>query len=277
VPGVPTTRAVAALLALAVVAGCASAAGSDGVIERADLPAPAVAAEADVAVTAEDELVVEADPEPEPATTQAPPPAPPPPPPPTDPPPPPPPPPPVERVVHQQGWTPFAVVGEVVLLHPAAHIELIGYHEASHSGSHDMTPTETSAAHTVLETRGRSTGTRSAADIVADPDGEVRAPVTGRVLRAGTYVLYCDHSDDYVVIDPDARPGWEVKVLHISGVQVRAGDRVEAGVTVLAPRPTMLPFRSQVDELTAEPSWPHIHIEVNDPSIPNEATGRRSC
>ena len=32
------------------------------------------------------------------------------------------------------------------------------------------------------------------------------------------------------MIEPDERPGWEVKILHIDGVAVRAGDRVLAGV-----------------------------------------------
>ena len=120
-----------------------------------------------------------------------------------------------------------------------------------------------------MEDRERGTGSRTAADVVADPDVEIRAPVTGRVKRAGTYVLYCDYRDDYVVIEPDERPGWEVKVLHINGVRVRGGDRVVAGETVLAPRPTRLPFDSQVDEFTAPPPWPHVHIEVVDPSIPD--------
>ncbi len=71
------------------------------------------------------------------------------------------------------------------------------------------------------------------------------------------------------MIEPDARPGWEVKLLHIDGVQVQAGQRVEAGVTVIAPRPTILPFGSQVDDHTAEPAWPHVHIEIVDPSIPD--------
>jgi hypothetical protein len=102
---------------------------------------------------------------------------------------------------------------------------------------------------------------------------EVRAPVTGTVLRSGTYVLYCDHRDDYAVIEPDERPGWEVKILHIDGVLVRRGDRVVAGETVIAPRPTRLPFESQVDEFTAPPPWPHVHIEVVDPSIPDRPNG----
>ncbi len=190
---------------------------------------------------------------------------------------PPPPPPTPPRTVHEQAWTPFASVEGVVLLHPSARVELIGFHESNHDGARHLDVLPTAAAPVVLETRNRGTGERSAADVVVDPEVEVRAPVTGRVLRAGTYVLYCDYRDDFAVIEPDARPGWEVKVLHIDGVMVRAGERVEAGVTVLAPRPTPLPFESQVDELTAEPSWPHVHIEVVDPSIPNTPKGGRRC
>jgi hypothetical protein len=61
-----------------------------------------------------------------------------------------------------------------------------------------------------------------------------------------------------------------VKILHIDGVQVARGDRVVAGETVVAARPTLLPFPSQVDELaTAKPPWPHVHIEVVDPTLPD--------
>jgi hypothetical protein len=43
---------------------------------------------------------------------------------------------------------------------------------------------------------------------------------------------------------------------------------------VLAPRATQLPFESQVDEVrTAEPAWPHVHIEVVDPTVPDRPTG----
>ena len=111
-----------------------------------------------------------------------------------------------------------------------------------------------------------------------DPDIEVRSPVTGTVKRAGTYVLYCKYSDDYAVIEPDAHPGWEVKVLHINGVQVGEGDRVVSGETVIAGGPTHLPFDSQVDELTtASTPWPHVHIEVIDPAIPNIPSPGGGC
>jgi len=174
------------------------------------------------------------------------------------------------RMVTEQAWTPFATVGGITLRHPSSRVERVGFHEANHDGARQFEPSATAVAPTTLETRARATSSRSAADVVVDPAVEIRAPVSGTVLTAGTYVLYCDYSDDYVVIDPDEHPGWQVKILHINGVQVGAGDRVIGGQTVLAGGPTQLPFASQVDEAaTADPAWPHTHIEVIDPSIPD--------
>jgi hypothetical protein len=69
------------------------------------------------------------------------------------------------------------------------------------------------------------------------------------------------------VIDPDDHPGWEVKVLHIEGLAVRKGQHVEAGVTRLAAHARVLPFASQVEEDTGLPPWPHVHVEVVDPTV----------
>lgn len=177
-----------------------------------------------------------------------------------------------------QDWVPFATVGPVTLVHPSAAVGQIGFHQSGHDGAQQQnavddigTPVRT------MDSRGRGTASRSAADLAVHPLFEIRAPVTGTVLRAGSYVLYCDHRDDFAVIEPDDRPGWEVKVLHISGVQVAAGDRVEAGITVLAPGSTKFPFRSQIDKFTSEPSWAHAHIEVVDPSIPDRPSSGPGC
>ena len=174
------------------------------------------------------------------------------------------------RIVVEQAWTPMVTVGDVTLVHPSSRVEHVGFHESNNDGARPMEPLPTAVDPVVLETRERGTDPRTAADVVVDPAVEIRAPVTGTVLRAGGYTLYCDYSDDFAVIEPDAHPGWEVKILHIDGVQVRRGDRVVAGETVVAPRPTLLPFPSQVDAVaTAKPPWPHVHIEVVDPSIPD--------
>lgn len=174
------------------------------------------------------------------------------------------------RVVHEQAWLPFASVGGITLVHPSSRVERVGFHQSNHEGARDLTTLPTAAAARTLESRERATGAQTAADVVMDPAVDVRSPVTGKVKRSGSYVLYCKHRDEYVVIAPDAQPDWEVKILHISGVGVRAGERVVAGETVIAKGPTQLPFESQIDELrTADPAWPHAHIEVVDPSIPN--------
>lgn len=182
-----------------------------------------------------------------------------------------------QRVVVTQQWTPFAEVGGITLVHPSRRVERVAFHEANHDGARQLDVSPTAVAPVTLETRDRRTGSRSAADVVIDPNVEIRAPVTGTVKRAGTYVLYCEYSDDYVVIAPDDHPAWEVKLLHIDGVRVSRGDRVFAGQTLLAPRPTRLPFESQVDEIAKTSAWPHVHIEVVDPSIPDRPSPGGGC
>jgi biotin carboxyl carrier protein len=177
------------------------------------------------------------------------------------------------RPVTEQNYTPFATSGGVVLRHPAARVERIGFHESNLDGAQQLQSLPSSAPALVLEARARDTLARGAADVMVDPEAEIRSPVTGTVVAAGTYVLYCRHSDDYLIIEPDDHPGWEVKLLHIDGVRVRPGARVQAGVTVVAPRATVLPFESQVEEGSYRPAWPHVHIEIDDPNVPDRPTG----
>jgi len=185
---------------------------------------------------------------------------------------------PKQRTVIDPAWMPFASVGGVTLTHPSRRVERVAFHQANNDGARQLTPLGTAAAPITLDSRNRETESRTAADIVMDPTSEIRSPVTGKVKRAGTYVLYCKYSDDYVVVEPDEHPGWEVKILHIDGVRVRAGTRVVAGQTVLAPRATPLPFKSQVDEVSsAEPAWPHVHIEVIDPTIRDRPSPGGGC
>ena len=177
------------------------------------------------------------------------------------------------RPVTEQNYSPFATAGGVVLRHPAARVERIGFHESNLDGAQQLQSLPSSAPSVVLEARARDTTARGAADVMVDPEAEIRSPVSGTVLAAGTYVLYCKHSDDYLIIEPDDHPGWEVKLLHIDGVRVRPGARVQAGVTVVAPRATRLPFASQVEEGSYRPAWPHVHIEIDDPNVPDRPTG----
>ena len=254
-------RFVSLLAASALVMGCAPAEETVSLQRSADGDAPPVETtaaapaptEAPATAPPTSEGVVPAAALPAPSTTV-----------------PPPPEPVIERVVTDTGFTPFAVIGPLVLHHPSPLVEVVGFHQSGHDGARQMDPVATTTRPLTLETRNRGTGDRTAADIVVHPDAEVRAPVSGTVIRGGQYTLYCDHVDEYLVIDPDGHPGWEVKLLHFEGLRVAKGQRVEAGVTVVGTRGRQLPFESQVDELTAEPSWPHLHVEVVDPSIPDK-------
>ena len=165
------------------------------------------------------------------------------------------------------GFSQFATVGEVDLYFPAEAVEIVGYHESNQDGAQAMVPTDSPVQSSVMESRNRDNPPRGAADIAVHPLLEIRSPVTGTVKRSGQYTLYCRITDDFLVISPDDHPEWEVKLLHIKSVVVHPGDRVVAGVTVIAPGAHKLPLVSQVDELTPNPSWPHVHLEVIDPTV----------
>lgn len=173
------------------------------------------------------------------------------------------------RVVSDTGFAPFLHTEGLVLTYPTQFVERVGLHESNRAGARTLGVLPTAGDVIDLPSRSRNTNARTAADVLSEPSGAVRAPVSGKVLRAGTYTLYCKYTDSFLVIQPDGRPGWEVKLLHISGLTIAAGDRVEAGVTQVATNPTRLPFKSQVEDYSASPVWPHVHIEVVDPSIKN--------
>lgn len=176
------------------------------------------------------------------------------------------------RSTFRTGYRPYARVGPVVLHFPGEVVEVVGLHESGNDGAQPQSPLQRERVG-LLGSRSRGTDGQGAADIVLDPAREVRSPVTGTVLRGGTYTLYCDHVDQYVVLEPDARPGWEVKLLHFQGLRVEAGDRVQAGVTVVGSGARVLPFASQVDKHTVAPHWPHVHVEVVDPGVPDRPSG----
>ncbi len=177
------------------------------------------------------------------------------------------------RVVYEQTWVPYATAGPVTLHHPSDHVEAIGFHQSGHDGAQHQSALPSSARWFVQKDRGRDTDPQGAADIVVEPNRELRVPVTGTVLRAGSYTLYCDNVDQYAVIEPDAHPGWEVKMFHIEGLALVKGQRVEAGITRLAARARVLPFPSTVEDDTGTPPWPHVHVEVVDPNVPDRPSG----
>jgi hypothetical protein len=165
--------------------------------------------------------------------------------------------------------------------YPSRRVERIGFHQSNDEGARRVEPLDTGIPATTLESRDRLSDPNSSADVVVDPASDIRSPVSGTVISTGEYDLYCDLYDDFINIEPDDHPGWKVRIIHITGIEVQEGARVEAGVTVIAPGARVLPFASQVDDLrTVDPPWPHVHMEVVDPSIenvPNEGSGYENC
>jgi hypothetical protein len=178
----------------------------------------------------------------------------------------------------EPGGAAVAQTGPVVLLHPSHAVERVGFHQSANSGAQELTILPTAVGPRDLGTRNRGTGPQTAVDVVVEPGATVLAPVTGTVIMAGPYKLYCAYDDDAVVIEPDSHPGWHVTMLHLQGVLVATGQRVTAGATPVATQAHKLPFTSQVDRLsTVQPPWPHVHMEVDDPAIADQPSKGDSC
>ena len=183
----------------------------------------------------------------------------------------------IGRVVTDTGYRPLGQAQSIPLALPVGRIEIIGFHEAGHPGATAINAAGTGVEMVTMDSRSRGTHERSAADIVVPPGEIVVAPATGTVIAANNYILYCKHDDALVYIEPDGWPGWVVKVFHVEGELPAVGTRVVAGVTKIADSARMLPSESQVDELTAEPSWPHVHVEVIDTSVPDTRPPGPGC
>lgn len=183
---------------------------------------------------------------------------------------------PTGRSVHVLGsGAPLATVAGLTITTPAEVVERVGFHQSSHPGAIGMVAADPAPVRmTTMASRNRNTHPAGAADIAVEPTTAIVAPIAGTVARAGNYTLYCRYRDGFVVINPDGRPDLEVKILHITDVAVQAGERVEVGDRIAA-HATSFPFQSQIDRLTGEPSWPHVHIEVVDPSVPRRSAGGR--
>jgi murein DD-endopeptidase MepM/ murein hydrolase activator NlpD len=162
----------------------------------------------------------------------------------------------------------LATVAGLTLQTPASVVERAGFHQSTHPGAQEMTAAAPAPVRlSTMPSRDRGTIERGAVDVVVQPSTPIKAPISGSVKRAGTYTLYCRYQDSYLVIAPDARPDLEVKLLHLRDLAVKPGQRVTAGDKV-AGQANKFPFSSQIDDYTVSPSWPHVHLEVVDPSVP---------
>ncbi len=184
----------------------------------------------------------------------------------------------MSHVVTSLGYVTLGQAGRATVIIPSALVEIIGFHQASHPGAQAINASASGLSTMVLSSRSRGTPATSAADIVVPPGEPLRAPVTGTVVAAREYVLYCQYKDKLVYIEPDGLPGWQVRLFHITGDIPVVGARVIAGETIVASGgANPLPFESQVDEFTAEPSWAHTHLEVVDTSVPDDRPAGGGC
>lgn len=171
----------------------------------------------------------------------------------------------------------FAEVGGIQLRLVADDAVAVAFHEAARRGARALRPTGTCSVcrnrskfrplsgqgdlrYIVMDSRGRPSPATSAVDIALRAGTSILAPVNGTVRNVKRYRLYRRYSDVRVAIAPDADPGRRVVLIHLRGVTLRRGDRVDASTTVIG-RVRSFPFESQVDRYVRG-SFPHVHIEV---------------
>jgi murein DD-endopeptidase MepM/ murein hydrolase activator NlpD len=153
----------------------------------------------------------------------------------------------------------FATAQGVRIHVPSRNVKLVGFHQAAYGVARQMSP-RSSVRMITLPSRGRATGSRSAADVSVSAGTPVLAPVTGRVVQVQHYALYGRYRDVRIRIVPSDNTSTLVTVLHVTGPRVRVGDWVQGGQTVIAGRSTKFPFTSQIDRFAG--SYPHVHIEL---------------
>jgi hypothetical protein len=110
--------------------------------------------------------------------------------------------------------------------------------------------------------RGRGDSNFTAADCAVKPKTTVVAPVTGIVTNVRHYSLYGYIYDMRLEIKPDGAPRLRVVMIHITGVKVKAGQRVVGGVTPVAVV-RHLPLVSTINRFVPIRPVDHVHIQVN--------------
>jgi peptidase M23-like protein len=184
-----------------------------------------------------------------------------------------------ERSPRVEGPLPvFARDRAVVLRLIAEDAVAVAFHEASRKGAETLGPSgvcticrnrtkfrpsttkQRDLPYIVMDSRGRPFPATSAVDIVVRTGTPILSPVTGTVRNVKRYRLYRRYLDIRVAIAPDADPSRRVVLIHLRGVTLQRGDRVEASKTVIG-RVRSFPFESQVDRYVRG-SFPHVHIEV---------------
>lgn len=156
----------------------------------------------------------------------------------------------------EPGTVPMATVDDFEMFVPAIDIAAVGFHQGG-AGNLRLTP---SGEHVVMASRNRGTPPTSAVDVAVGADRTVTAPVTGTVTQVEDYALYGKFTDTLVTIVPEGSDV-AVRLMHISDVTVRPGERVTPGQPIAQARRLQMP--SQVDRHHDGPAGPHVHIDVS--------------
>lgn len=124
---------------------------------------------------------------------------------------------------------------------------------------------------------GDATEMDTSIDLGALPGTTILSPVDGTVVLVRDYLLYDEMPDVEIHIQPEGRSDLDVVLIHTTNVAVKAGDRVQAGVTPLAEVRNIEEFLTDVQLAFFLPEGVggnHVHIQVNDADYPDYRENR---
>ena len=104
-------------------------------------------------------------------------------------------------------------------------------------------------------------------DVGAFAGTTLRSPVTGTVVLVKDYMLYDETPDIEIHIQPEGRSDLDVVLIHTYDPLVKAGDKVEAGVTEIS---HVRDIAKDLDDVQLafytpeEDPGNHTHVQVNN-------------
>ncbi len=113
----------------------------------------------------------------------------------------------------------------------------------------------------------------TAIDCGANADTDVFAPLSGVVVAVRPYKLYGRYDDFEIHIRPDGYDDLDLVLIHVDDVSVKAGDRVEGGVTRIARVRKMSDKTDLQLAAYTRNGGDHVHVQLNrvEPSAPPSA------
>ncbi|MCL4079486.1 M23 family metallopeptidase [Coriobacteriia bacterium Es71-Z0120] len=103
----------------------------------------------------------------------------------------------------------------------------------------------------------------TAIDCGADPGMDVFAPLSGVVVAVRPYKLYGRYDDFEIHLRPDGFDDFDLVLIHVDDVSVRAGDRVEGGVTRIACVRKMSDKTDLQLAAYTKNGGDHVHVQLN--------------